>query len=72
MVQWMKDGRVIDDDSVEPNDNVYASDMTLSNINASNAGIYDCTAIVGSKDGSTYIMNSNEISAVGNISIMLG
>ena len=72
MVQWMKDGNIIDNDSVEPNNDMYTSNMTLSNINASNAGIYNCSAVVGSNGTGEYIVNSSEVNVVETITIISG
>ena len=66
MVQWMKDGN----ECVEPNNDTYTSSMTLTNINASNAGIYNCRAVVGSNG--EYIVNSSEVNVVENITIVSG
>ena len=41
--------------------------MSLSNINASNAGIYNCTAVVDSND--RYIMSSNIDTAHASIGL---
>ena len=72
MVQWIKDGDIINDGTVEPNDDIYASILILSNADPSNTGMYNCKAVVGSNTGSVYIMNSNEVNAVESITIMPG
>ena len=67
MVQWIKNGSIIDNDSVELNNNMYVSTMTLSSISASDAGTYNCTVVVGSD--SEYIVNSSEVKVVEIITI---
>ena len=72
MVQWIKDGRVIDNDTMERNNDIYASMLTLSNIIASNAGIYNCIAVVSSNGG--YIVNrtSSEANVTEVITVISG
>ena len=55
MVQWIKDGNVIDDNDA------YTSFLILSSTNANTTGIYNCTAVVGSN--SEYIVDSDEVSS---------
>ena len=71
MIQWTKDGNVniIDDDSMEANSDIYmyTSNMTLSNINASYAGIYNCTAVIDSNN--KYIIPSNVVTSSIGLSV---
>ena len=69
MIQWTKNGSIINDDSVEPTNNMYVSNI-LSSISASDAGTYNCTAVVGSND--EYIVNSNEVNVAENITVISG
>ena len=71
MIQWTKNGSIINDDSVEPTNNIYVSNMTLSSISASDAGTYNCTAVVGS-NGDEYIVNSSEVNVAENITVISG
>ena len=70
MIQWTKNGSIINDDSVEPTNNIYTSNMTLSNISASDAGTYNCTAVVGSNG--EYVVNSSEVNVAENITVISG
>ena len=70
MIQWIKDGSIIDDDSVEPINDMYVFNMILSSISASDAGTYNCTAVVGSN--SEYIVNSTEVKVVEIIHVTSG
>ena len=70
MVQWMKDGNVIDNDTTEPNNDIYASNTTLSNIDASDAGIYSCKAVVGNSYYNEYIVSSNIVTASFDLSVI--
>ena len=67
MIQWTKNGSIINDDSVEPTNNIYVSNMTLSSISASDAGTYNCTAVIGSND--SYVMSSNIVTASFDLSL---
>ena len=53
MIQWIKDGRVIDNEPIASD--IYTSNITLSNVNASNAGVYDCKAVIGNNYHDEYI-----------------
>ena len=70
MIQWMKDGSIIDNDIVDPNDGIYISILPRSNINASNRGIYTCTAVIGSNG--EYIVNSSEVNVAEDIIVISG
>ena len=68
-IQWIKDGNVIDND-VDPNDGIYTSILSQSNINTSNRGMYRCTVVIGSNG--EYIVNSSEVNVAENITVISG
>ena len=70
MVQWIKDGNSIANDTVEPDNGIYTSTMTLSNIDASNAGIYNCQAAIGSNRNN--IIDSNQVNIDEEVSVIAG
>ena len=70
MVQWMKDGSIFYNDIVELSNDIYTSSLIQSHINASDAGIYNCTAVVDSN--SEYIVNSSEVNVVEIITVISG
>lgn len=70
MVQWMKDGNTSTSDVVESDNGIYTSILMLSNIDTSDAGVYNCQAVVGGT--SEYIIDSIKVNTAENISVISG